>query len=164
MSNSIHTFEWAFIERSRTVKTRPTKNDDVPALTSIVEQTELFPSDMLPQLLSDTNSICLTCELSAGPVGFCYAVPEELADGTWNMLAIAVAPSEQGSGVGASLVQELEQTLKNKGARVLIADTSGADVFTRTREFYRKQGYLEVGRIPGFWAAGEDKVVFWKAL
>ncbi len=119
---------------------------------------------MLPQLLSDVNSVCLTCELVTGPVGFCYAVPEELADGTWNMLAIAVAPSEQGRGVGASLIQELEQTLKHNGARVLIADTSGTDAFTRTRAFYRKQGYTEVGRIPEFWAAGDDKVVFWKAL
>lgn len=80
------------------------------------------------------------------------------------MLAIAVAPSEQGRGVGASLVQALEQTLKDKGARVLIADTSGAEPFMSTREFYRKQGYTEVGRIPEFWAAGDDKVVFWKAL
>ena len=34
-------------------------------------------------------------------VGFCYAVPEELADGAWNMLAIAVCPQKRGGGVAA---------------------------------------------------------------
>ncbi|MEO1249198.1 MAG: GNAT family N-acetyltransferase, partial [Pseudomonadota bacterium] len=31
-------------------------------------------------------------------------------------------------------------------------------------EFYRRCGYVEEARIRDFWSAGDDKIVFWKAL
>ena len=46
----------------------------------------------------------------------------------------------------------------------MIADTSGADEFAQTREFYRKNDYSEEARIRDFWAEGDDKVIFWKSL
>lgn len=36
--------------------------------------------------------------------------------------------------------------------------------FARTRNFYLKCDYLEVARVPEFYAAGEGKAVFWKKL
>ena len=80
------------------------------------------------------------------------------------MLAIAVLPSEQGSGHGGAIAGHLEALLKDRGERILIADTSGTDDFARTRAFYRKQGYAEEARIRDFWAEGDDKIVFWKSL
>lgn len=49
-------------------------------------------------------------------------------------------------------------------ARVLLVETSELPEFERTRAFYRTNGYAEETRIREFYAAGEDKVVFWKAL
>ena len=152
------------------MKIRPTTATDIPALTRVLDGTDLFPSEMLPDMLegflSDEASpeIWLTAEHEGEAVGFCYAVPEELADGTWNMLAIAVLPAQQGTGAGGALVAELEQQLRDDGQRILIADTSGLDEFAQTREFYRKNGYAEEARIRDFWAKGDDKVVFWKSL
>ena len=41
----------------------------------------------------------------------------------------------------------------------------GTELFPAdTREFYHKSGYTEEARIRDFWAAGDDKIVFWKAL
>lgn len=149
---------------------RPTKSEDIPALQIVLDQTGLFPSELLPDMMSDflshedSPSIWLTCETDGLAVGFCYATPEELTDGTWNMLAIAVHPSNQGGGYGGAIVQHLEAVLREHGHRVLIADTSGKDGFAQTREFYRKNGYVEEARIRDFWAAGDDKVIFWKLL
>jgi N-acetylglutamate synthase-like GNAT family acetyltransferase len=149
---------------------RPTKSEDIRALQLVLDQTGLFPSELLPDMMSgllsseDSHSIWLTCEKDGIAVGFCYATPEELTDGTWNMLAIAVHPSSQGGGYGGAIVQHLEAVLRKQGHRVLIADTSGKDEFARTREFYRKNGYIEEARIRDFWAAGDDKVIFWKLL
>ncbi|MEM9221842.1 MAG: GNAT family N-acetyltransferase [Pseudomonadota bacterium] len=153
------------------MKVRDTKPGDVPALQEVVSAVDLFPSTMLPDMidgfLSNAQSadLWLTCETAQGaPVGFCYAVPEELADGTWNMLAIGVLPSMQGQGAGGLLVAELEGRLRRLGHRVLIAETSGTDGFERARTFYNKNGYVEEARIREFWAKGDDKIVFWKAL
>jgi len=152
------------------MKIRSTKHDDIAALQDVLNGTELFPSEMLPDMvrgfLSDDESsdIWLTCEENGAPVGFCYAVPEALTDGAWNMLAIAVLPTKQGAGCGGAITKHLEAELKERGQRILIADTSGADDFAQTRAFYRKNGYTEEARIRDFWAAGDDKIVFWKSL
>jgi hypothetical protein len=47
---------------------------------------------------------------------------------------------------------------------VLIVETSGLPDFDRTRAVYASLHYIEVARIPAFYAATEDKVVFWKRL
>ena len=152
------------------MKIRPTKHDDIAALQEVLNGTELFPSEMLPDMVGsflsndESSDIWLTCEANGKAVGFCYAVPEELAEGTWNMLAIAILPTEQGNGCGGAIVKDLEAELHERGQRILIADTSGTDEFAQTREFYRKNGYSEEARIRDFWAAGDDKVVFWKSI
>lgn len=149
---------------------RPTKHDDLPDLQEVVDGTELFPSEMLPDMVrsflsgDEGRDLWLTCEVDGKAVGFCYAVPEELTDGAWNMLALAVLPLLQGKSHGAALVAEMEATLKAREQRILIADTSGKATFARTREFYRKTGFTEEARIRDFWAAGDDKIVFWKSL
>lgn len=152
------------------MKIRPTERADITALQEVLEGTELFPSEMLPDMLggflSDAQSpeIWLTCETNGQPVGFCYAVPEALAEGAWNMLAIAVSPDQQGGGCGSALSKHLETTLKAQGQRILIADTSGTDAFTQSRAFYSKNSYSEEARIRDFWADGDDKITFRKTL
>ncbi len=152
------------------MKIRPTKSEDIPALKLVLDGTELFPSEMLPDMVSgflsneESEDIWLTCEAEGSAIGFCYATPEALTEGTWNMLAVAVLPEKQGGGVGSSLVRELESNLRGSGHRVLIADTSGAAEFAQTREFYRKNDYSEEARIRDFWVEGDDKVIFWKSL
>lgn len=136
----------------------------------VLEGTDLFPADMLPDMLAgflagDTSGqLWLTCEEDGVAIGFCYAIPEPLTEGTWNMLAIAVLPSRQGHGAGKALVSRLESDLKSQGNRLLIVDTSGADGFAATRAFYRNTGYEEEARIRDFWSVGDDKIIFRKAL
>lgn len=146
-----------------------TTKDDIPALQIVVDRTELFPSEMLPEMLApalagETKAFWLTCHVDGSPVGFCYTVPEELADGTWNMLALAVHPEFQGSGRGTALVEAAEQHLRSQGQRILLVDTSSTDGFALTRRFYEQNGYEEEARIRDFWSAGDHKVIFRKAL
>jgi ribosomal protein S18 acetylase RimI-like enzyme len=157
-------------ESQKTMKIRLTKYEDIADLQEVLDGTELFPSEMLSDMVisflsgDDSNDLWLTCEVEGRAVGFCYAVPEKLTDRVWNMLALAVLPVRQGKGQGSALVAQLETTLKGRDQRVLIADTSGMPAFALTREFYRKNGYTEEARIRDFWAAGDDKIVFWKSL
>jgi ribosomal protein S18 acetylase RimI-like enzyme len=136
----------------------------------VIDETGLFPSEMLPEIIEgflsgDGNqSLWLTCENDEEAIGFCYAIPEQLAGGTWNMLAIAVHPLKQGRGIGGAITRHLETALHERGHRMLIAETSGTDAFSRTRAFYRKNDYAGEARIRDFWAEGDDKIVFWKRL
>ena len=149
---------------------RPTTRADLAALQRLLEATDLFPPELLPDMIGGfldqaaDDELWLTYIAAGQPIGFCYAVQERLTDGTWNMLAIAVEPSEQGAGHGGSLLRHLEETLKQKGQRLLVVDTSGTDAFERIRAFYSKNGYDEEARIRDFWALGDDKITFRKAL
>ena len=152
------------------MKIRPTHIQDIARLQTVLEETGLFPSEMLPEMMQDflsnpeSQSLWLTCEDQGEPIGFCYAAPEELTDGTWNMLAIAVHPMTQSRGAGAAILASLEALLRERGQRVLIADTSGKDAFSGTRAFYAQNGYTQEARIRDFWAEGDDKITFWKRL
>ncbi len=148
---------------------KATSSDDIAGLQALLDVTELFPSEMLPDMLApslegETEAFWLTCHSGGEAVGLCYTVPEDLADGTWNMLALAVRPDLQGKRLGTALVKAAEQHLKDKGQRILIVDTSGTDDFALTRKFYAENGYDEEARIRDFWADGDDKVIFRKAL
>lgn len=148
---------------------RLARQSDVAGLQSVLDATQLFPSEMLPNMIGDflsgeTQDIWLTCSTDTTVIGFCFAAPEQLTDGTWNMLAIAVHPDHQGTGCGAAITQHLETEIKNRDGHILIADTSGTAEFAETRAFYQKRGYTQEARIRDFWGPGDDKVVFWKSL
>jgi GNAT superfamily N-acetyltransferase len=146
-----------------------TTTDDISALQVVLDQTDLFPSEMLPNMIApalagESEAIWLSCHVDGVAVGLCFVEPEELTDGTWNMLALAVLPELQGKKVGTALVNAVEELLKSKGQRILIVDTSSKDEFRLTRQFYIKNQYEEEAKIRDFWAAGDDKVTYRKAL
>ena len=156
--------------KDETMIIRATRHEDQADLRHVLDETGLFPSELLADMLGGFLSgrqnadLWLTCEVEAKAVGFCYCGPETLAEGTWNMLGLAVLPHVQGKGFGTALVAGLEAALRNRGQRILIADTSGTAAFAGTRAFYAKAGYTEEARIRDFWAEGDDKVVYWKSL
>ena len=148
---------------------RPTIAADMPALKAVIDATGLFPSEMLDDMLSNFlnggggHEIWLTDD-DAGPVALAYCAPERMTQGTWNLYLIAVHPDQQGHGRGGALLRHVEQGLAARGERVLLVETSGLAEFERTRAFYLQAGYDEEARIRDFYQAGEDKVVFRKAL
>ena len=99
-----------------------------------------------------------------GPIGVVYYAPEPYTYGTWNLYFIAVHPQYQGEGIGTKLLHYVEQVLAARGERLLLIETSGLPNFEGTREFYRKRGYDEEARIREFYKAGDDKIIFRKAL
>jgi ribosomal protein S18 acetylase RimI-like enzyme len=167
--------DWLTQEAARTSMTqplssiRPTTAGDTPALKAVIDATGLFPSDMLDDMLAGFlksqggDEIWLT-DHDVGPVALAYCAPERMTQGTWNLYLIAVHPDRQGKGRGTALLRHVEQALAERGERVLLVETSGLPAFERTRAFYRQCGYDEEARIRDFYQAGEDKIVFRKAL
>lgn len=151
-----------------TINTRLLGRSDLPALESILESTGLFPTELLeemaePFLSRTAPHIWLVAEISA-VVGFAYVEPERITEGTYNLLAIAVRPDCQGSGIGKALVTSVIAALKERAARILLVETSSLDEYAATRAFYSGQQFASEARIRDFYRDGEDKIVFWKRL
>ena len=148
---------------------RPVTPNDMPALKAVIDANDLFPSDMLDDMMSDyfanhdSRDFWLTYE-DEKPVAIVYCAPERMTEGTWNLYLIAVHPDYQGKGYGSSLLRYIEQMLAARGERILLVETSSLASFEGTREFYRKCGYEQEARIREFYQAGEDKIVFRKSL
>lgn len=152
---------------------RPIASDDTPALIALAEASGLFgphETEELALILAEhfsgeTNSqdIWITDD-DDGLVGVAYVAPERMTEGTWNLYLLAVHPDSQRQGRGTALLAHVEQMLAQRGERVLLVETSGLESFEYVRAFYRKSGYDEEARIREFYKAGEDKIVFRKAL
>ncbi|MEO1019796.1 MAG: GNAT family N-acetyltransferase [Pseudomonadota bacterium] len=148
---------------------RSVTSRDMGALKAVIDANGLFPSDMVDEMISgyfNNEEGCgfwLTYD-DGGPIAVAYCAPEQMTEGTWNLYLIAVHPDRQGEGCGASMLRHIEHMLAVRGERVLLVETSGLASFARTRAFYRKNGYQEEARIREFYQAGEDKIIFRKAL
>jgi ribosomal protein S18 acetylase RimI-like enzyme len=153
---------------------RAAEMTDVAAVREIAIGTALFDAESWPDvesvMLNSLNGqledhTWIVRESDAGEVvGAAYYAPEPFSYRMWNLYFLGVRPGQQGSGTGAALVAHVEAALRDRSERVLIIETSGVDGFEATREFYRKQGYVQEARIREFYGTGDDKVVFWKAL
>lgn len=149
---------------------RPLAQSDLPALEKLLSSVDLFPAEMLAEMcapyLADPQGDEVWCTALSGTdiAGFCFARQEALTKGTWNMLAIAVDPRLHGQRIGAALTIDLEVTLRTRGARLLIVDTSSTPGYAGARRFYTALGYEVAATIADYWDAGDDKVTFRKAL
>jgi len=147
--------------------------DDTNKLLALAEATGLFePSQVeeLAQMLgqyfrheAESDGLWFTDD-NDEPVGVAYVAPERMTEGTWNLYLIAIHPDYQRQGRGAALLNYVEQTLAKQGERVILVETSGLKDFEYVRAFYRKSGYEEEARIREFYKAGDDKIIFRKAL
>lgn len=148
---------------------RPLRADDLPAVKAVIDACELFPSEMLDEMVSaflgpePCQEFWLVYD-EPNPIAVAYCSQERMTQGTWNQLLIAVHPEHQGQGIGTQIMQLTEQILGEQGERVLLVETSGTEGFERTRAFYQKNGYEEEACIRDYYAEGDHKIVFRKAL
>lgn len=150
--------------------------DDIPAIRALAVDTQMFTAEeagfvdqLVPASLDGTapQDRWVVSYQGDAVVGAAYLGPQPFADRVWNVYFIAVAPSAQGHGIGARLMEHLEAHLRAQGpevARVVLVETSSTEQYAPTRAFYPKQGYVEEARIRDFFGPGDHKVVFWKSL
>lgn len=97
-------------------------------------------------------------------LGYACFGPTPSTVGTYDLYWIAVHPAAQRSGAGAALMAEVERQLNERGARMVVVETSSRDDYAPTRRFYHKRGYTEAARLRGFYAPGDDRVVLTKRV
>jgi ribosomal protein S18 acetylase RimI-like enzyme len=92
-------------------------------------------------------------------VGYACAGPTPATDGTFDLYWLAVDPAAQGQGVGRAIVRDVERQLRERGARMLLVETSSRPDYSKTRAFYARCGYTEAARIRDFYAPADDRIM-----
>src|SRR5437773_1702574 len=83
---------------------------------------------------------------------------------TSDLYWIVVDRQRQGSGVGTQLLREVESRLTADGRRLVVVETSSRADYAATRRFYEARGYTRAATIPGYYAPGDDLVIYTKDL
>lgn len=153
---------------------RPTRQADVEALLALTEATGFFKPleiETLEGVLIDFFDHnhhfahrTFAWEEDGQVRGFVYYALEDMTDRTWYLWWIAVAPDQQGRGLGGKLLAFVEEDLRKIGARLLVVETSSTEHYEPTRCFYLKHGYTAAASIPDFYADGDGMAVFTKKV
>ena len=146
----------------------PADRDRIEAITRSVR---LFREDEVPIALEvfdeavsgrPTNTYnLLGAEMDGRLVGWICWGPTPCTLGTYDLYWMAVDPDAQGTGIGTTLLLEMERRLAGL-ARLIVIETAGRPDYEGTRAFYQGRGYSPVSVIPDFYAPGDDQVVFVK--
>ena len=97
-------------------------------------------------------------------VGYACWGPTPGTAATSDLYWIVVNRDHQGRGIGTQLLAEVEQRLTTHDARLVVVETSSRPDYAPTRSFYEARGYTKTATIPGYYAPGDDLVVFTKDL
>ncbi|MFM7149980.1 MAG: N-acetyltransferase family protein [Gemmataceae bacterium] len=153
---------------------RPARPEDTEALVELSQSTGVFKPhelevlrDLLDEFhggLAGEDHFVTVAEIEGSPVGYTYFAPDVMTDGTWYLYWIAVLRGEQGRGIGAGLVRQMEEEVNRREGRLILIETTSLPHSEATRTFYLRMGYALEGVIRDFYSDGDDMVIFRKRL
>ena len=124
---------------------------------------ELIDIVLKDRIQKDYQIDCMVDDQDLAIGYICYG-PTPMARGTFDLYWIAVDPDFQEQGAGARLLSFLEEGVKAREGRMILADTSTIPQFEKTQKFYLKNGFQEVARVPDYYHPGNDRITFCKRL
>lgn len=83
---------------------------------------------------------------------------------SYDLYWIAVLPDLRGAGIGKRIIQEAEAEIRRMGGKRIYVETSSREIYTPTRAFYLRCGYVQEVTLTDFYSPGDDKVIFLKVL
>ena len=95
-------------------------------------------------------------------VGYACWGPTPGTEATNDLYWIVVDRGRQGAGVGSQLLGEVERRLTADGRRLVVVETSSRADYAPTRGFYEARGFTRAATIPGYYAPGDDLVIYTK--
>jgi D-alanine-D-alanine ligase len=153
---------------------RYTCSEDRQAVVDFVEATRFFRHNEIAvacEVLDDAlkhgpggHYQSFVCVRGGRPVGWICVGPTPCTLETYDIYWIVVDPAWQGKGIGRALLEHAESIVHGRGGRLAIIETSGSGHYASSRGFYLRTGFVEAGRIPDFYAPGDDKLIYVKRL
>jgi ribosomal protein S18 acetylase RimI-like enzyme len=101
------------------------------------------------------------CTYGDEPVGFIVFTPEPVFARGGYIRAVGVAPGMRRQGIGMHLLAFAEQKISRNSRNAYLCVSS----FNRQgQKFYKDQGYIRVGKVPGLIRPEASEYIFWKKL
>jgi len=157
------------------MKIRPLTKKDRTRLISMLMDSRAFTSEeidiameLIDIVLKDQNQKDYTIHCMVDdqdqPAGYiCYG-PTPMTQGNFDLYWIVVDPNLQGKGIGSKLLVFLEDVVRGKGGRMILADTSTIPQYEKTQKFYLRNGFQEVARVADYYYPGNDRITFCKRI
>ncbi len=156
------------------MRLRPLRPEDGPPLRTLLEATAAFT----PGEVEVAAELIASGEDGATPWGYRFTVADDegavvgyacygrswFTEASWDLYWIAVDPIRQRNAVGGKLLAAAESAACAASGRTMLVETGSKPSYEPARRFYEKHGYVEIARIPDFYADGDDKIVFAKRL
>ncbi|MBF0336343.1 MAG: GNAT family N-acetyltransferase [Nitrospirae bacterium] len=93
----------------------------------------------------------------------CYGAIS-MTEAGFDLYWIATDPRYYNRGIAATLLREAEGHIVALGGKYIFVETSSKVQYLPARGFYKKHGYIEVARVPNYYADGDDKVILMTTL
>jgi ribosomal protein S18 acetylase RimI-like enzyme len=151
----------------------PPRASDHDRVAEMVEATGVFRSDEVTVALEvfdeavaqpggDYHGLCAFDDETL--IGFTLYGPTPCTTATWDLYWIIVDPSAHRQGVGRHLMAAAEESMQERNGQLIVVQTSSRDDYTPTRRFYESLSYDQAARISGYYAPGDDLIVYTKHL
>jgi GNAT superfamily N-acetyltransferase len=83
---------------------------------------------------------------------------------SYDLYWIAVHEKMRGQGIGKILLKKSEATIREMGGQRIYIETSGRELYVPTRQFYLNCHYQEAAVLTDFYAPGDAKYIYVKAV
>lgn len=132
---------------------RPMTAEDVAAVAAIEQDIHRYP--WTPGNFGDalgSGYLCKVAELDGGIAGYAVMMP---GVGEAELLDIGIVAAFQGRGLGGELLQRMMELARGLGMQRMLLEVRTSNVAALA--LYRKQGFVEIGRRRGYYAAGDER-------
>lgn len=124
------------------------------------------PTDQLALAIDLKSHEGFVAERDGAILGFLtyHLVGADSAELSW----LGVEPASQGQGIAGALLAALESELRARRVRDLrvstIDDSTAEPAFENTRRFYRRHGFVPIGRDENYFARGRHRLLLHKVI
>lgn len=157
------------------MKIRPLMPKDRERLRKIIVETGVFTEEEVGVAMElidivlnngrqrDYQIVCAV-DTQDQAMGYICFGPVPMTEGSFDLYWIVVDPTAQGREIGSGLIDYLEKEVRERGGRMILADTSSIPSYKKAQRFYQKKGFQEVARITDYYWTGNDRITYCKKL